>query len=93
MKTKILTLGKKNQLTVPRDFLQEGTTLFQCERREDGTLVLTPQISVPMSQAYFWTRRWQEGERKASEDIRAGRLRRNKSAGELSARLDAKRRK
>jgi hypothetical protein len=26
------------------------------------------------SQLYFWTRRWQEGEREAEEDIQAGRV-------------------
>ena len=26
------------------------------------------------SQAYFWTDKWQENERKASEDIKSGRI-------------------
>jgi hypothetical protein len=32
-----------------------------------------PKRLVDRSQAYFWTKRWQEGEREADEDIRAGR--------------------
>ena len=32
-----------------------------------------PKKLVDKSQAYFWTRKWQEGEREADEDIKAGR--------------------
>lgn len=40
----------------------------------DERAVLTPKKLVDKSQAYFWTKRWQEGEREADEDIRAGRV-------------------
>ncbi len=33
-----------------------------------------PKKSVKKSQAYFWTKRWQEGEKEADEDIKAGRV-------------------
>ena len=29
---------------------------------------------IDPEQAYFWTKEWQEGEREADEDIRAGRV-------------------
>jgi len=29
---------------------------------------------IDKRQAYFWTPEWQEGEKKASEDIKAGRV-------------------
>ncbi len=93
MNAKILMLGKRNQITLPREFIPEETTLMQCERREDGSLLLTPQVSIPANQAYFWTKRWQEGEREASEDIRSGRLHRHQSADELLTRLNRRRRK
>jgi len=32
--------------------------------------------------AYFWTEEWQQGEREADEDIRAGRLRRFNTSAE-----------
>ena len=35
------------------------------------------------SQAYFWTKEWQEAEREASEDIKAGRVKEFNSAEEL----------
>ena len=45
------------------------------EHRVDGSICLTPQVAIDRSQAYFWTKRWQEGERQAEEDFRAGRVR------------------
>lgn len=35
------------------------------------------------NQAYFWTKEWQEAEREASEDIKAGRVKTFESAEEL----------
>jgi len=40
----------------------------------DDRVVLMPKKLVDKSQAYFWTKRWQEGEREADEDIKAGRV-------------------
>lgn len=93
MEAKYLTLGKRNQLTLPREVVAEGAGLYRCERMDDGTIVLTPQIPVPAAQAFFWTKRWQDGEKKASEDIRAGKLRNHASSDALSAHLDRKRRR
>lgn len=36
---------------------------------------LKPANLVDPSQAYFWTKEWQDGEREAEEDIRKGRIR------------------
>jgi len=36
--------------------------------------VLIPKKLVDKSQTYFWTKEWQEAEREASEDIKAGRV-------------------
>jgi hypothetical protein len=37
-------------------------------------LRLTPQVAIDRSQAYFWTKRWQEGERQAEKDIQSGHV-------------------
>jgi hypothetical protein len=42
-----------------------------------------PKKLVDKSQAYFWTRKWQEAEKEASEDIKAGRVRTFDSVDEL----------
>lgn len=93
MSIKELLVGRRNQITLPKDFIPKGASRFQCEKKPDGTIVLIPQISIPATQAYFWTHRWQEGERKASQDIAAGRLRRHSSAGALLSHLKNRRNK
>jgi len=54
----------------------------------DERAVLMPKKLVDKSQAYFWTKRWQEGEREANEDIKAGRVRIFDSGEELIEDLD-----
>jgi len=49
----------------------------------DERAVLMPKKLVDKSQAYFWTKRWQEAEKEASEDIKAGRVKTFDSAEEL----------
>lgn len=66
----------KGQVTIPRDVreaarISEGDPV-RFEIVADGIL-LRPQKMVDATQAWFWTPEWQEGERRASDDIRAGR--------------------
>jgi len=42
-----------------------------------------PKKLVDKSQAYFWTGKWQEGERAADEDIKVGRVKTFDSVDEL----------
>jgi len=47
-----------------------------------------PKKLVDKSQAYFWTKRWQKGEKEAAEDIKAGRVKTFDSVDELIKDLD-----
>ena len=47
------------------------------------TVTLTPKRAVDLEDAWFWTKAWQEGEREAEADIKAGRVKKAKSAEEL----------
>jgi len=49
----------------------------------DDRAVLVPKRLVDKSQAYFWTKNWQEGEKEADRDIKAGRVEVFNSADEL----------
>ena len=49
-----------------------------------------PKKLVDKSQAYFWTRKWQEGERAADEDIKAGRVKTFDSVDKLIKDLEQK---
>ncbi|MDO8579118.1 MAG: hypothetical protein Q7R50_08095 [Dehalococcoidales bacterium] len=50
--------------------------------------MLTPKKLVDKGQAYFWTKRWQDGEKEASDDIKAGRVKTFDSVDDLIKDLD-----
>ncbi|MBL7208866.1 MAG: AbrB/MazE/SpoVT family DNA-binding domain-containing protein [Dehalococcoidia bacterium] len=54
----------------------------------DEKAVLMPKRLVDKSQAYFWTEKWQEREREADEDIKAGRVKVFDSVEELAKDLE-----
>lgn len=84
MKRKEIQLGRRNQVTIPKEFIDEGVTLFVCEKHDDGSIVLHPRASVPYGQRWFWSKRWQKGEAQASADIAAGRVKRFASGKALN---------
>ncbi len=87
-----LTSG--GQVTLPKEIrvktnMQPGD-FVEVTLDEEGRIVLTPKKLVDASQAYFWTEEWQKEERKADEDIRAGRVKRFKSAADAVKYLEGK---
>ena len=83
--SELIQVRKKAQVTLPSSVrqslnIEEGD--FLDVRVKDGEIVLRVKKLVDKEQAWFWTRRWQEGERKAEEDIRAGRVHSFKNAEE-----------
>jgi antitoxin PrlF len=71
-----MTLRAKGQLTLPEEIrraarLEEGD-LLDAEITNEGIL-LRPQKIIDATQAWFWTREWQAGEREADADLAAGR--------------------
>lgn len=87
-----LTSG--GQVTLPKEIriktnMQPGD-FVEVKLDQEGRIVLTPKKLVDASQAYFWTEEWQKGERKADEDIQAGRVKRFKSAADAVKELEGK---
>jgi len=87
-----LTSG--GQVTLPKEIriktnMQPGD-FVEVKLDEEGRIILTPKKLVDASQAYFWTEQWQKGERKADEDIKAGRVKRFKSVAEAVKYLEDK---
>ncbi len=73
-----LQIRENGQITLPTSVrrktnLKSGD-LLEVNVEEDGSIRLTPQVTVDRSQVYFWSKRWQEGERQAEEDIHAGKV-------------------
>ena len=87
-----LTSG--GQVSLPKE-IREKTNMepgdfVEIELDEEGQIVLTPKKLVDANHAYFWTEEWQKGERKADEDIRAGRVKKFKSTKEAVKYLEDK---
>jgi AbrB family looped-hinge helix DNA binding protein len=87
-----LTAG--GQITVPKEIrkktnMQPGD-FIEVKLEKNGRIVLSPKKLIDASQAYFWTEEWQKGERKADEDIKAGRVKRFKSAADAVKHLEGK---
>ena len=73
----LLTVRKNAQITLPASIrrkahIEEGD-LLEAEVRDDE-IILRPKKLIDKSQAWFWTKEWQEAERQADEDIAAGRV-------------------
>ena len=87
----VSVIRAKGQMTIPLDVreaahLKEGDPV-EIEITADGIL-LRPQKLIDASQAWFWTRAWQQGEREASDDIKAGRVTTFESAPAFLESLD-----
>jgi len=57
--------------------------------RDDGVIELHPVVSVPASQAWFWSERWQALEREADADVAAGRTSVSNGPDQFLAELDS----
>jgi len=73
----LIRVRPKGQLTLPDSIrrlahVDEGDVLEVSV--EDVGIVLRPKKLVDADQAWFWTEAWQRGERRASQDIRDGRV-------------------
>jgi len=76
----------KGQITLP-DGVRRAARLAEGDYLEisveDGAIVMRPKKLIDADQAWFWTHEWQRGEREASEDISAGRVRRSRTGTEF----------
>ena len=93
MSSTVLQIRDNGQITLPTSIrrktnLKSGD-LLEVSIDVDGSIRLTPQVAIDRSQAYFWTKRWQDGENKAEEDIRAGRVKKFGNVDDLIADLES----
>ncbi len=82
---------RHGQITLPASVrkelgIEEGD-LIEIEVADEKA-ILMPKRLVDKSQAYFWTKKWQDGEKEAEEDIRAGRVKTFSSVADLIKDLD-----
>ncbi len=75
--SEIIQVRKKAQVTLPLSVrrklgIEEGDYIDV--RVKDNEIVLKVKKLIDKDQAWFWTKRWQEGEREVDEDYKAGRF-------------------
>ncbi len=88
--SELIQVRKKAQLTLPLSVrrklgVEEGD--YMDVQVRDGEIVLKLKKLVDKEQTWFWTKRWQQGEKEAEEDIRAGRVHRFPDAKSAVAHL------
>ena len=73
----IVKVQKNKNITLPiwllKHFHVGAGDYVRIEETDEG-VVMKPAKLIDPSQAYFWTKEWQAGEREADEDIRRGRV-------------------
>lgn len=72
----MVQMDSQGRIVLPRHVRGKGRQYFTCQTEKDGTVHLVPIVGVlTPKQAYFWTKRWQKGEKKATQALRKGRYR------------------
>lgn len=84
---------RHGQITLPASLrkklmIEEGD-LMEIEV-VDERMVLVPKKLIDTSQSYFWTQKWQEAEKEADADIKAGRVKAFDTVDDLIKELDEK---
>jgi len=85
-------LTRSGQITLPAAIrrqaqIEEGDLIAVA--LEGDRIILTPKKLIDKSQAYFWSRQWQQAEREAEQDVAEGRLSAYQDADQLVADLEA----
>ena len=91
--SELVQIRKKAQLTLPASVrqklgIEEGD--FVDVQIKDGDIVLKVMKLVSKEQSWFWTERWQKGEREAEDDIHSGRVHKFENSDDAIAFLHKK---
>jgi bifunctional DNA-binding transcriptional regulator/antitoxin component of YhaV-PrlF toxin-antitoxin module len=92
MPKRFLAVHDRGNLTLPADIrrrygLDKPGVQVEVVARE-GVIELRPHVAVPADQAWYWTRSWQQGERKVDEHVESGQVKVSRDIDELLADLD-----
>ena len=82
----IAQIRQNYQITLPAELRKRlGVKIGDLlEIAVKGTkLIVTPKRAVDIDQAWFWSKEWQAAEREADADIKAGRVKKARSAEEM----------
>ncbi|MDA8089177.1 MAG: AbrB/MazE/SpoVT family DNA-binding domain-containing protein [Nitrospiraceae bacterium] len=89
---KTITVSAKGQIALPkeiRDALHIETGAQLTPAIKDGKLILEPVVTVPKSQAWYWTAAWQAKVNASMKAIEEGKFETFKTAKEAKKRIGA----
>jgi antitoxin MazE len=90
--------GARGSLTLPAEVRRRfgldepGAQVEVVIREDDGVIELHPVLPHRADQSWFWTERWQAGEREVDEHVAAGRTRVSDGIEAMFEDIDAERR-
>lgn len=77
MTDEVMKINANGVLTIPAKFRKAGfdaNSLVNVALEEDGSLRVTPVEAIPKNQLGFHTTSWIKKERKATRDLKSGRI-------------------
>lgn len=87
----VIKLRGRSQITLPAEIVKKLNikTGDNLEVTLNGDrIVVTPVLVIERSQAWFWSKEWQDKEREVEEDIKAGKLGHAKDVDDLIEQLE-----
>jgi antitoxin MazE len=87
----ITKLRGRSQITLPNEVvknmaLKPGDSLDITV--EDDKIIVKPVLIIDRSQAWFWSKKWQDKEKEADRNAKAGKLHKAKNADDLIKKLE-----
>jgi AbrB family looped-hinge helix DNA binding protein len=82
----IVDLKQKSQVTIPKELVKKlnlsvGDKLDLEEK--DGKIIITPVMVIPKSQAWYYSKEWQQQEKKVDQQVAEGKVHEANSKEEL----------
>lgn len=87
----VIRLRGRSQITLPAEIVKKLNikTGDNLEVTLNGDrIIVTPVLVIERSQAWFWSKEWQDKEREVEEDIKAGKLGHAKDVDDLIEQLE-----
>lgn len=85
----LVRVSERGTLTLPAKLRAKApkADMMEVVLRDDGVYELRPRVTIDPSQAWFWTKEWQAGEREVDKAYAEGRYR-TMEADQFLAELD-----
>jgi len=87
----ILEIRTNSQITIPKNIMKK-LSLKKGDKVEfdikGDSIVVKPVLIIDKAQSWFWTKKWQDEEKEADKDIKAGRVKTFDNVNDLMKDLD-----